>query len=184
MNKLNKILTSLTLFSALSYYSTSCTASKANIGDEKVARKEVNLGDWKDLVKKAELEADTLFMRDKDIINIVVKYNIFHHYMKPLAIPGQDTIPEGERIYLFLHGHSSLGTQNGPILLNNYVDENRAFPQRRLTTIHEFLHFFYYSKGILNLSEKEIDARAWFWYKRKYIDEVRKDAENDTKKHK
>ena len=176
MDKLKKNLIGLFLLGNLSLYNGSCTSYKANIEDEKVARKEVSQNDWKSLLKEADLEADILFMRDKDIIDGIVKNNIFHYYMGPL-IPVNDTIPEEKKIPLQLHGHTLLGSDHGPIILNDYSDENRDFPHRRLTTIHEFLHTFYHSKSEKVYTEREIDARAWHWYKTKYIDEVRESGE-------
>ena len=149
---------------------------------EKQEQKNVIKKDWDYLLKQAELEADTLFMQDMDIIEILSINNVFHVYMYPIPIGKPDSL--GNQSYQIILGYSNNG-QAGKnlILINDYTGENKSMNHLKLTTIHELLHHFYWSKG-RNFSENEINARALVWYRKNFLKNIyeNKNKEIDSTK--
>ena len=164
MNKLRLGLVSLASIVALSF-NNSCTSTQKIISLEKSSQRSITDEKWDDLVRKAELESDTLMMQDTDIINLLTKYNLTHYYMDPFMIPCVDTL--GNQLYHYIYGYATSGSNN-LLLINDFIDEDRPNSHITLTVVHELMHAFYWSMG-MDLSEPEISARAWVWYKRKFI---------------
>ena len=113
---------------------------------------------WGDLVRKAELESDTLMMQPKDVMDIITRYDIYHMSIDGIPI----TQPDSLHFKTYLFGYVDILEQK--MFLNLIKDVYG----RRFTAIHECLHIYYGDRGII-FSEEEINARALVWYKKYYL---------------
>ena len=145
------------MFGFLTVWSNACTSSRENTLEQR-SQKHVSDKEWKNLINKAAAEADTLCMNYEDIINILAKHNIIHFEFYPIRANDSlyyiNGISDGNKNLLLINDY-----QDGLIRTNNHI---------RLTVVHELMHRFYESKRIY-LSEPEIDARAWIWYKKNIL---------------